>query len=674
MKCALLNVLLLVLVTSAAGQQRIIDSLKHKMPTANDTLMLVWSSLLTQAFDQINKDSVLPYAKQYVSFCKKLNLSLQEVDALNQYADAVAIRNPALAIDLLDSAQSILYKPANDNLLRSDYLAMLKVPLTVSGYQRYKSYLSAKINWTFWEVYWLANRTKKAANYFNQSMTIARSLRAPDLVANNFFTLGLLAEDPDSGLHYLSMALQLSIENNNPYVTLTTEKFMAERYAATRDFKSELQYRLSSLHRSIAEGTLNFTGWFYTGMADYYATSVVMPDSILYYAGKAMKIAEEVHDVNNQYQAALHLVAVYDQQGNKDSANKYLRKALDAKEQISNNNVSRQFEEIDYSREARQAAIEAASQQLRNEVRNWSFFAAIAVSALLAFIFWRNSKRKQKEFVLLQKQKAKTDEALRDLKSAQAQLIHSEKMASLGELTAGIAHEIQNPLNFVNNFSDVNQELLTELRDEANKGNLDDVRAIASSVIENEVKINHHGKRADAIVKGMLQHARISTGQQEPTEINRLVDEYLRLSYQGFRAKDKSFNATLSTKFNEGVGTVKVIPQEIGRVILNLINNAFYAVNEKQKQNLNGYEPTVTVTTANLDRKIQINVKDNGNGIPQKILDKIFQPFFTTKPTGQGTGLGLSLAYDIVKAHGGEIRVETKEGEWSEFVVQLPIK
>jgi signal transduction histidine kinase len=251
-------------------------------------------------------------------------------------------------------------------------------------------------------------------------------------------------------------------------------------------------------------------------------------------------------------------------------------------------------------------------------------------------------------------------------------------MASLGELTAGIAHEIQNPLNFVNNFSEVNDELLKELRAEAEKGNLEEVKVIANDVAFNSDKINHHGKRADAIVKNMLQHSRSSNGVKEPTDINALCDEYLRLSYHGLRAKDKSFNATTKTDFDESIGKINIIPQDIGRVLLNLINNAFYAVDEKKKKSGNTYEPIVTVSTRTVKPPsgglgAEIRVADNGNGIPQKIVDKIFQPFFTTKPTGQGTGLGLSLSYDIVKAHGGELKVESKEGEGSEFIVTLSL-
>ena len=277
-------------------------------------------------------------------------------------------------------------------------------------------------------------------------------------------------------------------------------------------------------------------------------------------------------------------------------------------------------------------------------------------------------------------QKDELQHALTELKSTQTQLIHSEKMASLGELTAGIAHEIQNPLNFVNNFSEINFELIEEMKNEIAAGNSIEAVSIAENIKDNEKKIIHHGKRADAIVKGMLQHSRSSNGQKELTDINALADEYLRLSYHGLRAKDKSFNATMETHFDESLEKINVIPQDLGRAFLNFFTNAFYAVSEKKRQ-LNGagkpdgtaYIPTVTISTKKINGKVEIRVKDNGMGIPKKALDKIFQPFFTTKPSGQGTGLGLSLSYEIItQGHGGGIKVETREGEFAEFIVDLP--
>jgi signal transduction histidine kinase len=278
------------------------------------------------------------------------------------------------------------------------------------------------------------------------------------------------------------------------------------------------------------------------------------------------------------------------------------------------------------------------------------------------------------DFRQLEQAKERVEATLAELKATQSQLIQSEKMASLGELTAGIAHEIQNPLNFVNNFSELNTELLDELHNELDAGNLQSAKGIAKDIKENEQKINHHGKRADVIVKGMLAHSRTSSGQKELTDINTVCEEYVRLAYHGLRAKEKSFNAKFETNLDPTLPNINVVAQDIGRVILNLINNAFYAVSEKAKQTEGKYEPTVTVSTRTDKGKLEIVVRDNGVGISDAIREKIFQPFFTTKPTGQGTGLGLSLSYEIItKGHGGELKVETKEGEGCAFIIQLPV-
>jgi two-component system, NtrC family, sensor kinase len=370
-------------------------------------------------------------------------------------------------------------------------------------------------------------------------------------------------------------------------------------------------------------------------------------------------------------------------EGNYKQAFGHYKKFIIYRDSLANDENTKKVLQLTFQYETDKKEAFAKAEQLRKEAdqqrdqnRLYLIMAflgfLVLIVVLIAFIQWRHNNQKKKANQTLQKEKEKVEYTLNQLKATQQQLIQSEKMASLGELTAGIAHEIQNPLNFVNNFSDVNKELLTELKDEIKKGNIDEVSAIADDVISNEEKINHHGKRADAIVKGMLQHSRTSSGVKEPTDINALCDEYLRLSYHGLRAKDKSFNATMKTDFDNSIGNINIIPQDIGRVILNLINNAFYAVDEKKKKSGSVFEPTVTVSTKRNNSKVEINVTDNGSGIPQKVLDKIFQPFFTTKPTGQGTGLGLSLSYDIVKAHGGELKVETKEGEGSEFTIAMP--
>ena len=273
----------------------------------------------------------------------------------------------------------------------------------------------------------------------------------------------------------------------------------------------------------------------------------------------------------------------------------------------------------------------------------------------------------------LTQQKEELESALTELRTTQSQLIQSEKMASLGELTAGIAHEIQNPLNFVNNFSEVSTELLEEMQDEMNKGNTSEALQIIADLKTNLEKINVHGKRADSIVKGMLMHSRASTGQKEPTDINALADEYLRLAYHGLRAKDKSFNAKFETDFDLNIFKINAIPQDIGRVMLNLLTNAFYAVDEKRKKLGETFQPTVSISTKRVGSDVIIKVTDNGNGIPDKVVDKIFQPFFSTKPTGAGTGLGLSMCYEIItKGHGGKIEVESDDGEGTAMIVTIP--
>jgi signal transduction histidine kinase len=369
------------------------------------------------------------------------------------------------------------------------------------------------------------------------------------------------------------------------------------------------------------------------------------------------------------------LSEIYDGK-NADSTVKYLKIYLKTNEVINSTRVTQQLQVMAFEEEQRKMELEQTRKEAQARLKIYFLIAGLLLVSIFGLLMFRNNRQKHKI-------NTKLENTLANLQATQKQLVQSEKMASLGELTAGIAHEIQNPLNFVNNFSEVNGELVDELQQELKAGNIDDAMAISNYIKENEQKINHHGKRADAIVKGMLQHSRTSTGQKEPTDINALCDEYLRLAYHGLKARDNSFEASFHFEPDNTLPKVNVVPQDMGRVLLNLINNAFQAVSERKKSEGENYVPEVIVSTKPFlppvgglsgagGSWVAISVSDNGPGIPDSIKEKIFQPFFTTKPTGQGTGLGLSLSYDIVKAHGGALKVETKEGEGSAFVISLP--
>ncbi len=405
----------------------------------------------------------------------------------------------------------------------------------------------------------------------------------------------------------------------------------------------------------------------------------------LNYAMKSLTLARQYGLKEQIRDANLKLSELYERAGNMEESYKYYKDYITFRDSINSIKTVQSMANLQTDFEVSQKQIEVDLLNHQKQNQRWLIITIAGIlftTFVLLFMFYRNIKNKQKANALLQEQKMKVETTLSNLKATQAQLIQSEKMASLGELTAGIAHEIQNPLNFVNNFSEVSSELLAEMDGELEKGDIDEAKSIAADVRQNLEKINHHGKRAADIVKGMLQHSRNSTGQKEPTDINILCDEYLRLAYHGLRAKDKSFSADYKTEFDETLPKINVIPQDIGRVLLNLINNAFYAVHVETRHALSlqqtpqkhpDYNPTVIVSTKNRTSHVEISVIDNGSGIPPEIKDKIFQPFFTTKPTGQGTGLGLSLSYDIVKAHGGAISVESTEQIGTEFIITLPI-
>ncbi|MGB5322645.1 tetratricopeptide repeat-containing sensor histidine kinase [Lutimonas sp.] len=493
--------------------------------------------------------------------------------------------------------------------------------------------------WTMYD----AKNYEKALYYRDRKEELVTKENQEDFLADSFSLEGHILMDQNKyreAIPILEKALEISLRLGRVQSDEWEAYRLSECYYQIKDYKNALQYALKS-EELLDPGNSRLKRNLNLILAEIY--DALERKNLAY---KHLKIYTDlIKESKDEDVASLVMRAE-------------VRSVLDKKEK-----------EIDLLEQEQQL-----KEQENRAQRLWiiSIAGALLSALLVSLILYRNNKNRQKANRILQNQKERIQETLTELKVTQSQLIQSEKMASLGELTAGIAHEIQNPLNFVNNFSEVNSELIEEMKEELDKGNLDEVKAIAKDINENEQKIMFHGKRADAIVKGMLQHSRSSEGKKELTNINTLADEYLRLAYHGLRAKDKTFNATLKTDFDDSIGKVNIAAQDIGRVILNLITNAFYAVDEKKKSGVENYEPTVTVSTHKEHGKLEIKVTDNGNGIPEKVLDKIFQPFFTTKPTGQGTGLGLSLSYDIVKVHGGELKVETTENEGTEFTIILP--
>jgi two-component system NtrC family sensor kinase len=572
------------------------------------------------------------------------------------------------------------------------------------------------------------------ANRGDYSKSLAAYLKALDIkkqtddkfgIASTLYNIGNLylnVQDYARSLLYLSQANELSKKIKDSFDLTFSLVGIGNAYVKLKEYDSarifaQMAYKVANLFYGghVYGGLLNNIGQIYTDLGD---DSVAMfyfrqsfrnfnvsnedenicesligmanlfkksrhSDSAFYYATRAFPIAKKNKFLQYIWDASSLMADHYKSRHLIDSAFKFQGIALIAHDSLFSQEKLKELERIDFESQMEQHDLTQkllqAGFQYENRLRTSILIGGLIIFFMLAVGLWRKNVYKQKAYAVLdgQKkiidlQKAKVEQTLEELKLTQAQLIQSEKMASLGGLTAGIAHEIENPLNFVNNFSEVNSELVDELEQELKAGKIDNAIAISKDIKENEQKINYHGKRADAIVKSMLQHSRSSTGQKELININAIADECLKLCYHSIRSKDKTFQANLQTDFDRRIDKMFLIPQDLVRVSVNLFNNAFYAVNEKSKLRIRGYEPTVFVSTLKTKDKIEIRVKDNGNGISQKVVDKIFQPFFTTKPTGQGTGLGLSLSYDIIKAHGGEIQVNTKEGEFAEFMIRLP--
>ena len=658
-----------------------IDSLKIELSrTSNDTIRMRISRIMGFHFQEIDRDSSLYFHTQELILARKLKQKLWEADALDQSGWVLSqLKDYPLSLQhFLEGIEILKNQDCEKNIWLISLFAKDKNPatarLTCLGFiyndisQLYKS---------------IGNYEKELAGLI-QAYEIGKGINnytMLSLISQNMGAAYLKVNKPDSALMYAQEALRdmntsgYKIYEGHNYTTLGYVYLQKKDYAQARQyFQAAI---ISNKEQDNKTGTQNA----YRSIADLFK-ALGKYDSSIYFTKKALVGFRDIDlsaSINDTYVA---LYDLYKSTGNTDSAFYYLQLYKTLNDSLTKTDKEKiyEYQNLGFNEQIKMRELNDKRIQRENLIRTYILFSGIVVLMLIAFLLFRNNRIRKKANRLLQEQKEEieiqkrnVEETLGELKSTQAQLIQSEKMASLGELTAGIAHEIQNPLNFVNNFSDVNKELLQELKEEADKGNMEDVKAIADDVISNSEKINHHGKRADAIVKGMLQHSRKSEGKKKLTDINALCDEYFRLSFHGLRAKDKSFNAEMKTDFDASLPKINVVSQDIGRVILNLINNGFYAVDEKKKQTGDGYEPIVSLSTKKVNDRIEIKVSDNGNGIPEKIKEKIFQPFFTTKPTGSGTGLGLSLSYDIIKAHGGEIKVESTNDEGSVFVILLSL-
>ncbi len=606
--------------------------------TTNDTLRMGVARSLGYYNSEINIDSGLYYAQQMFALARQLKLKLWEADALDGIGYGLSnLKDYPRSLQAFLAALKIAEdKETERNIWQVSRFSTTRKP----AFARLSVLTFCHIDVA--RLYGFTGNVQKQLYHSFEAVKNAEIAGDPSILSNVYSNLGLTylnLEKLDSALNFLQKSMHYYDVSGFKRYKGGTLSYIGRVYFKKGNYAVAKQYYTNAILASRQVNNITDLATTYLYLADLFSRTGDK-DSSLLYATRGLETAQSAGSPGVLVSAYTSLSAIYKLRNNVDSAFFYQGLAVAAKDSVNSVEKIKQFQNIGFDEQLKLQELEKEKIENENKIRTYGLLAGLAVLSIIAFIIYRNNRQKQKANKVLEK-------TLTELKSTQAQLIQSEKMASLGELTAGIAHEIQNPLNFVNNFSEVNGELIKELMDEVIKGNLEEVSAIANDIQSNSEKINHHGKRADAIVKGMLQHR--------------------------LRAKDKSFNATLKTDFDETIGNIDIIPQDIGRVLLNLYNNAFYAVSQKPKAQSNNYDPTITVSTKKMGDKVEIKVTDNGNGIPQKIVDKIFQPFFTTKPTGQGTGLGLSLSYDIVKAHGGELKVETKEGEGSEFMIKLPI-
>ncbi|MEX0997358.1 MAG: ATP-binding protein [Flavobacteriaceae bacterium] len=651
-------VFLMPLMALAQYDDAYVNGLKTELENAkNDTIKLEINRLLGFYFQDSDSDIAIGYHQEQLRLAKQLNLKLWEADAYQQVAYCYRwLDNLPASYESYMNALKIAENPSSsENGYGYHNFSFSKSP------EDARQSILGMIHYEMASLFARSRLNDEIRSHLFQALKIGEKLQNQKILSLTSRDIGIYYFDnnqPDSAFKYYQKAL--SHYDGSPYQIQSgiVYEYLSKYYLAEQKIDSAIAYckkAISLANEEIKLGALTDAQLL---LGQIFQQTKQL-DSALFYTQKAIKTAESTNAGILFGLGNVQMASIYKSQNKDGLAYDHLEQGKMLLDSINEVYITRllQFQNLDFDQKIRLTELEKENELTKSRIRMYSLLAGLGIFVLVALLLYRNNRLKQKANKAL-----KT--TLSDLKTTQAQLIQSEKMASLGELTAGIAHEIQNPLNFVNNFSEVSNELLEEMKDELDKGAIEEAKTISSDIKQNLEKITHHGKRADAIVKGMLAHSRSSSGEKVPTDINALADEYLRLSYHGLRAKDKTFNADFATDLDPNLPKVNVIPQDIGRVLLNLINNAFQAVASVDA-------PLVVVSTKVMSEGIEISVKDNGTGISNEIKDKIFQPFFTTKPTGQGTGLGLSLSYDIVKAHGGKLEVTSAVGEGTKFIIIL---
>jgi signal transduction histidine kinase len=652
-----ISILFLLLSNHCSAQQSKLDSLKNRMETSSGA-------------------SKVELLLQIAGVYYKQNEANEELSA---YLEALRLAEDIEDSRLVFAASyeiAFFYTRQQKYPLALSFALKAKEAAEVQGSQES---LFSVLNLIGGIIYFNQGRFDSSLSYGTKLMALAEKMQQKERLAEAQMYMGDVYREQEKYLEAVATyhkALAVLQTVNNKSFMKTCLNNIGIIYSAKGSFDTAILYYQKALEIAKATSSQAEVGQELRQIFFAYYQKGDWQKAIA--TGKqALEMYQHVGDKSNQLELLDLLGQIHTKQHNHKAANYYYNEYIKNSRYL--NEVERQkVDSVQFQHEQRveqkEAAYQATQARLQNNVRNLLIGSSLLFLALLLLISNRY-KLKRKSLTLLSSTNAELSKALSELKATQAQLVQREKMASLGELTAGIAHEIQNPLNFVNNFSEAAHELADELEQVLAQGDTREAKVLVADIRSNTKKIVHHGKRADNIVKGMLQHARASTEKIESTNINQLTEEYLRLSYQGIRAKDQTFAASIETNFDASLQQADVVPQDIGRVLLNLFNNAFYAVSEKKKRFNGTFEPVVSVSTKKEANQIVIAVKDNGTGMSPKVADKVFQPFFTTKPTGEGTGLGLALSYDIItKGHGGNLSVQSTEGEGSTFVVELPIQ